>query len=182
MTSSSSPISGTSVPNSIAFAPMTLMPMTPAHHREVLALHDHVFGPGRFARTAFRLREQAAPLWDQSLVAYEDDALIGAVSLSRITVGDARGVLLGPLAVLATKRDLGVGKALLANSVAAAFASGEPYVLLVGDLPYYAAAGFKTVPFGSVDMPGPVDPSRLLVARNPHADFALAGPVAGCER
>lgn len=88
-------------------------------------------------------------------------------------------MLLGPLAVLPSKRDLGIGKALLAKGVAAAFEAGEAFVLLVGDLPYYAPVGFKVVPFGSMMMPGPVDPSRLLMAVNPERPTSPSGAVRG---
>ena len=37
-------------------------------------------------------------------------------------------------------------------------------MVLVGDEPYYAKAGFKRIPKGRSTMPGPVDPARLLVA------------------
>jgi predicted N-acetyltransferase YhbS len=35
-------------------------------------------------------------------------------------------------------------------------------VLLVGDAPYYARAGFRQAPAGRFIFPGPVDPQRLL--------------------
>jgi predicted N-acetyltransferase YhbS len=162
------------VPSSVTFATMT-----PTDAARVQALHARVFGPGRFARTAFRLREQAAPLLALSLTALDADTLIGAVSMSRITVGPVPGVLLGPLAVLPDKRDLGIGRTLLAKAVQAAHLSGEPYVLLVGDLPYYAPAGFAVVPHGTMAMPGPVDPARLLIAVNPSAPTPPMGPVRG---
>ncbi len=157
-----------------------LATMRSADEARVHALHAVVFGPGRYARTAFRLREKAAPLVALSYVAEEDGVLIGAVSMSRVAVGEARGVLLGPLAVLPQKRDLGVGKALLARAVASAFSVGESFVLLVGDLPYYAPVGFTRVPFGQMVLPGPVDPSRLLIATNPEAMVDVpAGAVRG---
>lgn len=168
------PVGMPAVPSTIAFASMQSV-----DEPRVSALHERVFGPGRFARTAFRLREKAAPLLSLSLVAEEAGTLIGAVSMSRITVGDMRGVLLGPLAVLPEKRDVGVGKALLFQAVEAAHQSGEPFVLLVGDLPYYAPAGFTVVPFGAMTMPGPVDPSRLLIAMNESVDALPSGAVRG---
>ncbi len=161
-------------PSHVAFSTMQASDDLPVH-----SLHVEVFGPGRYARTAFRLREKAAPLLPLSLIAQEKGDLIGAVSMSRIIVGDARGVLLGPLAVLPAKRDLGVGKTLLAKAVAAAFAAGEAFVLLVGDLPYYAPAGFKVVPYGTMQMPGPVDPARLLIAMSPDCSSLPNGAVRG---
>lgn len=174
MTLSFQPIGMPAVPSAITFAPMQS-----GDEPRVNALHERVFGPGRFARTAFRLREKAAPFLSLSLVAEEAGTLIGAVSMSRIAVGDTNGVLLGPLAVLPEKRDVGVGKALLFQAVEAAHRSGEPFVLLVGDLPYYAPAGFEVVPLGTMTMPGPVDPSRLLIAISSSANALPAGVVRG---
>jgi predicted N-acetyltransferase YhbS len=41
---------------------------------------------------------------------------------------------------------------------------GYRLVILVGDLPYYARAGFTVAPHGYIALPGPVDPARLLYA------------------
>ncbi|MEM1285994.1 MAG: N-acetyltransferase [Pseudomonadota bacterium] len=158
--------------------------MQDADDADVDALHAAAFGPGRFARTAFRLRERAAPVMACSFVARIDRALVGAVSMSRLVIGGketgSRGLLLGPLAVSPDHRDVGVGRALLGQAVQAAFASGEPYVLLVGDLPYYAPTGFQRVPPGTMVMPGPVDPMRLLVAISPSLEGdAPTGRVEG---
>jgi predicted N-acetyltransferase YhbS len=144
------------------------------------ALHAKVFGPGRFARTAFRLRERAAVLLPISRKALSDNGLVGAVTMSRIHIGPTPGVLLGPLAVEPMLRDRGIGRQLLTDAVGAAFQAGELYVLLVGDLPYYAPVGFSPVPPRSMVMPGPVDPKRLLIAVNPIGNGALpTGPVSG---
>jgi predicted N-acetyltransferase YhbS len=56
-----------------------------------------------------------------------------------------------------------VGRNLIEASLAAARAAGHQIVLLVGDLAYYERVGFARVRPGSLDMPGPVDPSRVLV-------------------
>lgn len=56
---------------------------------------------------------------------------------------------------------------------------GHRLVVLVGDEPYYARAGFKRIPKGRIMFPGPVDPSRLLVAEL--ADGAFEG-VSGAVR
>jgi len=51
-------------------------------------------------------------------------------------------------------------------------------VLLVGDAPFYAKAGFNPIPKGQVTMPGPVDPARLLVAELiPGAFEGVAGTI-----
>lgn len=167
------------LPDGTLPAGLALTPMLGSDADAIEALHASVFGPGRFARTAFRLRERAAPLLDISRKALLDDALVGAVTMSRISIGETRGVLLGPLAVSAHLHDLGIGRLLLSEAVSAAFDAGEGYVLLVGDLVYYQQVGFKRVPFGTMMMPGPVDPSRLLIALNPNGGDVPCGSVAG---
>ena len=52
---------------------------------------------------------------------------------------------------------------LMREAVGAARESGAPYIVLVGDKPYYWPFGFETAPRGLISMPGPVDPSRLLI-------------------
>ncbi|MEM1289142.1 MAG: N-acetyltransferase [Pseudomonadota bacterium] len=149
---------------------------------EIALLHAEVFGPGRFARTAFRLRETAPLLREHCFCARLDDGLVGAVSISKISVGDTRLALLGPLAVKTAYRDAGIGRALLARATQSVFDAAMPGVLLVGDAPYYAAAGYQPVRPGSIQMPGPVDPMRLLLARNPSmGPGAIEGRAEGCS-
>jgi predicted N-acetyltransferase YhbS len=47
-------------------------------------------------------------------------------------------------------------------------------VILVGDAPYYARVGFKAVPAGLLEMPGPVDPARLLYLELAAGELDLA--------
>lgn len=175
--------SGLAPMNAPKLKPMfTCLPMLASDGEGVEALHASVFGPGRYARTAFRLREKASVLLPISRKAVSDTGLVGAVTMSRIVIGQTAGALLGPLAVDPALRDRGVGRQLLADAVGAAFEAGEPYVLLVGDLPYYAHAGFNPVAHGTMKMPGPVDPMRLLIAVNPDQQGPLpTGQVRGAR-
>ena len=158
-----------------------IVPETGDHDAAIDQLHADAFGPGRYARAAFRLREQGQHDRSLSHVAIGDNGrLLGSVRLTWIeTAGTGcRGLLLGPLAVLSELKGKGIGKALLRKAVEAARTSGAPYVLLVGDKPYYWPFGFDTVAKGRVTMPGPVDPARLLVcALAPEAAEGIGGEV-----
>jgi predicted N-acetyltransferase YhbS len=58
-----------------------------------------------------------------------------------------------------------------------------PFIILVGDQPYYSPFGFRPLPPREVTMPGPVDPARLLVAELvPDAAAGLSGTVTGERR
>lgn len=136
----------------------------PSDADAIEALHETAFGPGRFARTAFRLREGVPHDPALSFVALFGDRFGGAVRLTPIRIGDDPALLLGPLAVLPEMAGRGAGKALVATALAAARAAGHRLVLLVGDHPYYGPLGFARVPSGQITLPGPVDPNRLLIA------------------
>jgi len=70
--------------------------------------------------------------------------------------------LFGPLAVDPALRGLGIGKALVAQGIAAARESGHGAVLIVGDPAYYRPFGFSEDPVAGLAMPGPVLPLTFM--------------------
>ncbi len=138
---------------------------TPNDYLTLKKLNEESFGPGRFARTAFRVREGAAAEPRLNLCAVAGDAIIGAVQFTPISIGGVSGaLLLGPLIVEKSHNNQGHGLRLMLDGLARARALGYKLVILVGDLPYYARAGFAVTPFGRIALPGPADPARLLYA------------------
>ena len=130
---------------------------TSADGPAVDALVLAAFGPGRFAKTAERLRE-AAPV-AAGFVARDGAELLGSVRLWSITIGGVPALFLGPIAVAATNRKAGLGADLVHACLS--FASGQGMgVLLVGDAPYFGRFGFGSEP--DIHMPGPTDPRRIL--------------------
>jgi len=104
--------------------------------------------------------------------------LIGSVRLSPTRIGDTKALLLGPLTVEPAFRERGVGYALIERALAQAKTKGHRLVLLVGDEPYYGKSGFRPIPKGRASMPGPVDPSRLLVCELVEGAFdGVSGPI-----
>lgn len=158
---------------------------TPDDSDEILRLHEVTFGPGRFARTAFRIRENAG-LADGLCFTARDSTtnkLVGSVILSHIDIGDKPSLLLGPLTVAPEYKSKGAGKLLMQSAVTAAKQAGYNSIILVGDEPYYGPFGFKPVPFGQIQMPGPVDPKRLLAcALAEGGKFEEMGVVKGVVR
>src|SRR6201996_1737061 len=126
------------------------------------ALNAESFGPGRFAKSAYRLREGVHPVSSLSFVAIEHGILRGSVRFWPITVGGHQELLLGPLAVQGSQRGRGIGIALMQAGIAAAQKGPWRGILLVGDEPYYAKVGFSRLPPGRVRFPGPVDQNRIL--------------------
>jgi predicted N-acetyltransferase YhbS len=157
-------------------------PERPSDAPAIEALHHAAFGPGAYARAAFRVREQAPHDLSLSFVTEKNGAAIASVRLTPIAVGERRGLLLGPLVVDPPYKNLGYGKALMRLAVEEARKAGCPFIVLVGDQPYYWPFGFRPLPPKSVLMPGPVDPARLLVAELvPGAAKGLVGMVRGVK-
>ncbi len=151
----------------------------PADAPAVERLAERVFGPGRFAKTAYRLREAAAPDWDLCFVARVSTLLVGANSMTPVGAGPAPALLLGPLIVDPAFRGRGIAAALVARSLDAARDAGHGLAILVGDEPYYRRFGFARVPPGRLAMPGPVDAARLLWCElAPGALDGASGPVS----
>ena len=151
---------------------LTILPETEADAPAIDRLHERTFGPGRFARTAFRIREGRGHLLGLSFTARIGSLMVGSVRLTPICIGNTPALLLGPLTVEPPFRSHGVGTALVKRALKDAQAGGHRLVVLVGDEPIYAKSGFKRIPKGQVKMPGPVDPARLLIAELATGAFA----------
>jgi len=158
---------------------LTILQETADDALAIERLHERTFGPGRYARTAYRIREQLEHRLDLSFTARIGTLLVGSVRLTPIRIGETAALLLGPLTIEPPFRQRGIGRALIERALAAARAGGHRLVVLVGDEPVYRRSGFKRIQKGTVIMPGPVDPARLLVAEL--VDGAFAG-VAGAMR
>jgi predicted N-acetyltransferase YhbS len=143
-------------------------------------LNERVFGPGRFSRSAYRIRETTPADPGLSFVARVGTLLVGASAMTPIVIGGAPALLLGPLIVEPVFRSQGIGEALVTRSLEAAKTAGWKLVVLVGDEPYYARMGFKRAPEGQISLPGPVDPARLLYCElEPGALAAAKGAARG---
>jgi predicted N-acetyltransferase YhbS len=142
---------------------LTILPEKADDAEAIDRLHERTFGPGRYARTAFRIREGRGHELGLSFTARIGTLLVGSVRLTPICIGETKALLLGPLTVEPPFRSRGVGSSLIKRALKEAEAKGHKLVVLVGDEPIYAKSGFKRIPKGQVKMPGPVDPARLLV-------------------
>jgi predicted N-acetyltransferase YhbS len=157
---------------------LTILPETPDDASAIERLHERTFGPGRFAKTAYRIREGASHRLDLSFTARVGTLLVASVRITPIRISEAKALLLGPLTVEPPFRHRGIGKKLIDRALAEAKSQGHRLVVLVGDEPYYAKCGFKRIPRDRATMPGPVDPGRLLVCELAAGAFeGISGPI-----
>ncbi len=155
---------------------------TPGLDAAIIAMTDKAFGPGRYVKTAERLREGLTPYETMSYVACKDGQLIGSVRLWPVVVSNEAGVsetiaFLGPIVVDDTYRSLGIGRHLIKLSLEAAAREGLRAVLLVGDAAYFQPLGFERA---DMTLPGPVDQRRVLIHYTTPGD-CLSGAVSRAD-
>jgi predicted N-acetyltransferase YhbS len=165
----------------------------PEDAEAIARLVNECFGPGRRAKTAYRLREGVTCEPRLSFVAIRTEdaqsedgqaegenagALLGSVRFWPVLAGGVPSLLLGPLAVEPSLRGRGIGLGLMRHGIEAARALGHSSIILVGDEPYYARVGFARLKPGQLRFPGPVDPARVLgLDLRAGALEALTGPL-----
>jgi predicted N-acetyltransferase YhbS len=162
-------------------ADIIYLPELPAHDPEIDHINEEAFGPGRFVRAAYRIREGGPHERALSFVALHGSAVVASVRLTRIAAGNGRALLLGPLAVRPAYMNIGIGRQLVRMALAEARKAGAPAVVLVGDEPYYGPLGFKKIPRGQISMPRPVDLDRLLAVEIEPGSVALLTGIVDHE-
>ena len=90
------------------------LPETAAHEAAIETINAQAFGPGRFARAAYKIREGGPHDLSLSFVAVLGGKVIASVRMTPIAAGEGRGHLLGPLAVTPEWKSKGVGRKLVA--------------------------------------------------------------------
>ena len=129
----------------------------------ISALHAKTLGPGRYARTAYRIREGTNGVSPYCRVTLAGTRMVAALRMTEVTIGKSAGaLLLGPLAVDPDFAGQGYGRQMVTDTLDDARKGGVKLVVLVGDEPYYGRFGFRPVPPGQIELPGPVNQRRLL--------------------
>ena len=169
--------------NSDAAAPMIARPFAIHDERSTdvaarEALLDACFGGNRNARTCQRLRDGQTPAQGLAFSAFHQGRLVGTIRLWDVDAGGRQALVLGPLAVDASVRALGIGAALMAHAIATAKTLRHGAIILLGDAPYYSRFGFTTEKVERLALPGPFERHRLLgLELRPGALQGAFGPI-----
>ncbi|MBW3096130.1 GNAT family N-acetyltransferase [Pseudohoeflea coraliihabitans] len=167
----------------MSISDLAYLPEDASHDAAIQIINEEAFGPGRFARAAERIREQGPYEQALSYVCASGGEIIASVRMTPILAGPVPAYLLGPLAVRPSHKNLGIGRELVRIAVAAAEQAGAKAVILIGDPPYYGPLGFSVIRPGALQMPGPVDPRRVLAACLNGAEApALEGEIRHRQR
>lgn len=169
-----SPLAAETIPTPHA---LSIRPELPGDDGWIEALHEISFGPGRFARAAYRVRERIGVEPSLSYIAEVKGERAASVRMTPIAIDGVKGYMLGPLMTDPAYRKQGAGRALVRHVCDLALArDGIAFVLLVGDFAYYGPLGFEKTVLRAIRFPGPVDPERVLVLA---PDAGLKDVLAG---
>jgi predicted N-acetyltransferase YhbS len=132
--------------------------------KNIEKLLDEAFGPGRYARTAYRYREKHNLISEYSFIYQDNKQLLASISFSQIFINNInKGLLLGPLAVKPGHDGKGYGVALVETTIKLIKKSKKyNFIVLVGDIDYYRRFNFKQIS-QPLNLVGPVNPNRVLI-------------------
>lgn len=135
-----------------------IRPEAPDDAASIDAVIEAAFGQRDEADLVRALREDAGWLPDLSLVAMEEQLVVGHIALTRATVDGASILALAPLSVRPDRQRRGIGSDLVREALRRAGDAAESAVVVLGDPAYYGRFGFRpardlgiTGPFGDID-------------------------------
>jgi putative acetyltransferase len=125
----------------MTMAPIEVRDERPADVEATRAVNRQAFGQDLEGRIVDALRANGAATL--SLVAIDDDAVVGHIMFSPLSVGSATGVGLGPMAVLPSHQRRGIGSRLVEAGLERLRSAGCPFVVVLGHPSFYPRFGFE---------------------------------------
>lgn len=166
-----------------------LIPLAEIDPALIEELLDRAFEPERKKRTAYRIRDGVEWLPGLSFAALDEEGyLTGTIQVWPVGLTDDQGrahpmLLVGPVAVVPERQTEGYGKALMMAMLGALNPLAPLPLVMIGDEDYYGRFfQFHAAPTQGWQVPGPVDPARLLVrCENPGVlpRHGMLGPWRG---
>ena len=131
---------------------------------KIIKLLFKSFGPGRFARSVYRLREKNDRDTEFSYIYELNNQILSSISYYKTFLNnDINGLLLGPLAVDPEHRGKGYGVELVKYTIALIKKTmAYDFILVIGDYHYYEKFGFKKIN-NTFSFYGPVNSEKVLI-------------------
>lgn len=164
---------------------LTLIPLVEIDPALVENLLDAAFGPGRAGRTAYKIRAGMNILEGLSLAAVDtkENELIGSLQCWPVGLTDDNGkihpmIMVGPVAVYPECQGQGVGQTLMKGLLKEIQEGDSLPLVMIGDPDYYGRFfDFSAERTAGWKLPGPWEPSRLLVRAHPEAKLPEKGKL-----
>lgn len=108
------------------------------------------------------LRESEAFIPELSLVAVEDNRIVGHILFTEAVVGNTKVLALAPLSVLPAYQNRGIGLSLIKQGHAGAARLGYRYSVVLGHAKYYPKAGYVPASRYGIRAPFPVEDENFM--------------------
>lgn len=147
---------------------ITLRQETAADYAEVFDINKTAFGQENEASLVNALRKNPAVFIPElSIVATENDAIIGHILFTRIIIKSDNGDLheslgLAPMAVKPGRQRNGIGGQLIKNGLEIAKELGFKSVIVLGHEQYYPKFGFEPANKWTIQAPFEVPPTAFM--------------------
>ncbi len=136
---------------------MLIREETEQDHRSIAALHRRAFGGDYEVKLVEKLRDDRLVI--VSLVAVEDDKIVGHILFSHVTIEidmrQAMAAALAPMAVRPTHQRKGIGSLLVAKGIEEMKKRLIEVVVVLGHKNYYPRFGFNAEPLRKLTSPFP---------------------------
>ena len=137
--------------------------------KEAFANAEHRDGNGQDLVAA--LRKSKAFIPELSLVAVEDDRIVGHILFTKAVVDKTAVLALAPLSVLPAYQNKGIGMALIEEGHKIASGLGYGYSVVLGHAKYYPKAGYKPASAYGIKAPFEVpDENFMAICLSENAD------------
>lgn len=136
-------------------------PEHPSDAAAIRAIHEAAFPTAAEARLVDALR--ASGRLAVSIIAADTSGPVGHVAFSPVTVGEAQGLGLAPMAVVPAHQNRGVGALLVREGIASCVAIGCGFVVVLGEPEYYGRFGFMRASSFGLDNEYGVDEAFLAI-------------------
>lgn len=130
---------------------------------QIEQLLDIAFGPDRWARPSYRLRQGVTPIHALCFTARVGGRLAGAIRFWPVSIGGVTdAVLLGPIAVHPSHEGCGIGSRLIRKGLGSAAQDGDRIVVAIGDPRYLGRFGFRRARDSGLSFPFAIEDERFL--------------------
>ncbi|MBN1882882.1 MAG: N-acetyltransferase [Deltaproteobacteria bacterium] len=135
--------------------------------KEVYFLTEQAFRSDEEPRLVDRIRESDDFIHELSLVAIDDDTLVGHIIFSVMTIQtegeDIPALCLGPVSVVPEYQRRGIGSKLVRHGLAECQRLGYHIIVLVGHPEYYPRFGFRPANERGLSVDGDIPPDAFMV-------------------
>lgn len=146
---------------------ISIRPEKPEDFAAIYEVNIDAFGQANEARLVDDLRKSSAFVPELSLVACEDDRIVGHILFSRITIEKENrsfsALSLAPMAVSPGFQRQGIGSQLVREGLRRARSLGHRVVVVVGHPNYYPRFGFSSARAKGLEAPFSVPDEAFLV-------------------